>query len=205
MPVEARIKALRDALVAFSGKQGVNAQTIAMLGEQFASAVTKRWDHICDVALSEDSGGKVDVVFKTSLDLSGQAPTGQSTLTFTQVMRDDWNFAVARSTNQEVTFEEAIGRRATQFPPAPPAPALPVAAPTPSQAATAREIAAINEAAHGVAISEVQFYQQMLAENERQLATLPNPPTTAAQRTERRTVQQRIRRCTARLAQLLPL
>lgn len=97
---------LREAVVAFSGKNGLHAVTIATVAEKFIGLLAARWEHICDVAMAEESNGQVCIGFRVSFDMTCKAPVGNVCLSFAQRTKEEAEFAVDDPEQARFPFNE---------------------------------------------------------------------------------------------------
>jgi hypothetical protein len=101
-------KALRKAVTDYCEKTGVNAATISVVTEKFVGMLAARWEHICDVAIADENGGKVKVGFGINFDMTHKVPVGTMAMSFSQVTKDDCNFQVDDPNQPALPFAEAV-------------------------------------------------------------------------------------------------
>src|SRR5262245_33799739 len=117
---------LHEAVTALSGLSGVNAATITAAAEKFICLLSSRWEHICDVALSEENEGTIAVGFSIKLDMGAPTPRGEVTLSFSQRARDGVTFTVEDPNQLPMPLSDASG----PYRPARPARRRPTTAPS---------------------------------------------------------------------------
>ena len=85
---------LHSAVQEISGLTGLNAATLASVTQKFVTQLAARWEHICDVALSEENEGKVNVGFAVKFDMTHKVPVGVTRLSFATRVCDEDTFSV---------------------------------------------------------------------------------------------------------------
>ncbi len=100
--------AIREAVKNFSGLTGVNAATISLITEKFVGLIAGRWDHLCDVAIAEDAGGKVNVGFSLGLDMTHKCPVGKLSMSFALRTKDDTEFQVDDPSQGTLPFAQIV-------------------------------------------------------------------------------------------------
>ncbi len=82
MSLHPAIKSLREAVAAYSEKDGVNALTISMIVEKCTGLIAAHWEHIRDAAMDEENKGKISLSFALTLDFTHKTPCGAAELRF---------------------------------------------------------------------------------------------------------------------------
>src|SRR4051812_23184996 len=84
MPQAPKIKALHDAVAAYSEKTGVNAKTLGVITEHFVGLLATHWELIADSCFDDDNEKHTMVLnVPITLNLSNKMPVGNIGISFT--------------------------------------------------------------------------------------------------------------------------